>query len=82
MLKLNQRRVSVEFFALVFEWISVKTHSVESRCYRTGKYSVCMSVRASFSPEINFVVNRLGNEGVNSLHTAGAHALELIPVRA
>ena len=27
-------------------------HSIESGCYRTGKYTVCRHVRASFSPEI------------------------------
>ena len=27
-------------------------HNIDSRCYRTGKYTVCRRVRASFSPEI------------------------------
>ena len=30
----------------------MKTQSIESRCYRTGKYTVCRGVPASFSPEI------------------------------
>jgi len=30
----------------------MKTQSIESRCYRTGKHTVCRRVRASFSPEI------------------------------
>jgi len=29
-----------------------KTHSIENRCYRTGKYNVCRHVCAAFSPEI------------------------------
>ena len=27
-------------------------HSIESRCYKTRKYTVCRHVHASFSPEI------------------------------
>ena len=27
-------------------------HRIENRCYRTGKYTVCRRVRASFRPEI------------------------------
>ena len=34
------------------ERILIKTHSVENRCYRTGKYTVCRCDRASFSLEI------------------------------
>ena len=30
----------------------MKTQNIKSRCYRTGKYTVCSHVRASFSPEI------------------------------
>ena len=30
----------------------MKTQSTESRCYRSGQYTVCRRVRASFSPEI------------------------------
>ena len=30
----------------------MKTQNIESRCYRTGKYTVCMRVSASFSQEI------------------------------
>ena len=30
----------------------METHSIENRCYRTGKYTVCRRVRAAFSPEI------------------------------
>ena len=30
----------------------MKTCNTESRCYRTGKYTVCRRVRASFSPDI------------------------------
>ena len=42
----------VFFFALACERIFFETHSIKSRCYRTGKYTVCRRVRASFSPEI------------------------------
>ena len=34
----------------------MKTQIIESRCYRTGKYTVCGRVYASFSPEILQVV--------------------------
>ena len=44
--------VSVFFFALACERIFIKTHSIKSRCYRSEKYTVCMHVRVSFSPEI------------------------------
>ena len=44
--------ISVLFFALSRERIFVETHSTGSRCYRTGKYTACMCVRASFSPEV------------------------------
>ena len=44
--------VSVLFFALSRERIFNKTHSSGSRCYSTGKYTVCRRIRASFSPEI------------------------------
>ena len=30
----------------------MKTQNIESRCYRTGKYTVCRRVRAFFSSEI------------------------------
>ena len=30
----------------------METHRIESRCYRTGKYTVCRRVRASFIPEV------------------------------
>ena len=30
----------------------MKTHNVVNRCYKNRKYTVCMRVRASFSPEI------------------------------
>ena len=30
----------------------MKIHSIGSRCYRIGKYTVCRRVRPSFSPEI------------------------------
>ena len=42
-------------FCLLFricEWIFIETHSLERRCYRSGTYTVCRLVRASFSPEI------------------------------
>ena len=44
--------VIVFFFELACERVFIKMHSIESRCYRTGKYTVCRRVRASFSPEI------------------------------
>ena len=42
---------SVLFFALARERIFIETHSIESRCYRIGKYTVRRRVRASFSPD-------------------------------
>ena len=49
----NLKRLSLfVFFALACERVSINTHSIENRCYRTGKYTVCRRVRASFSPEI------------------------------
>jgi len=30
----------------------METHRIESRCHRSGKYTVCRLVRAAFSPEI------------------------------
>ena len=47
-----KKAFSFFFFALACERILIKTHSIESRCYRTGKYIVCKRVRASFSPDI------------------------------
>ena len=44
--------VSVFFFALACERVFIETHSIESRCYRTGKYTVCRCTCASFSLEI------------------------------
>ena len=38
--------------ALACEKIFIKTHSTESRCYRTGNYTVYRHVPASFRPEI------------------------------
>ena len=51
----------VFFFAQAREKIFIKMHSTENRCYRTGKYTVCRRVRASFSPEI---LQAGTNEGV------------------
>ena len=42
----------VFFFAQACKRIFSKTHSIESRCYRTGKYTVCRRVLSSLSPEI------------------------------
>ena len=39
------------FLALPCERIFIETQSIESRCYRTGKYTVCMRIPASFNPE-------------------------------
>ena len=44
----------VFFFELACERIFNKTHSVERNCYRTGIYTVCRRLRASFSPEGKF----------------------------
>ena len=41
----------------------MKTPTIDSRCYRTGKYTVCRRVRTSFSPEN---VQAGGSEGVNN----------------
>ena len=40
------------FLALACGKIFIKTRSIQSRCYRTGKYTVYRRDRASFSPEI------------------------------
>ena len=42
----------VFFFAPACERLFITTHSTESRCYKTRKYTVCRHVHASFSPEI------------------------------
>ena len=42
----------VLFFALACQRVLMKTCNTENRCHRTGKYTVCRRVRASFSPEI------------------------------
>ena len=42
----------VFFFALACERIFTQTHSIESRCYRIEKHTVCRRVRASFSPDL------------------------------
>ena len=57
--------VSVLVFALSCERIFIKTHGTESRCYRTGKYTVCRRVRVSFSPEI---LQALAVKGLSSLN--------------
>ena len=44
--------VRVSFFALARETMFIEAHSIESRCYRSGKCTVCRRVRAAFSPEI------------------------------
>ena len=42
----------VSFFALACEKTFITAHSIERRCYRTGKYTVCRHVPASFSLDI------------------------------
>ena len=42
----------VDFFALTCGRAFITTQSIEGRCYRTGKHSVCRHVSASLSPEI------------------------------
>ena len=49
---LKPRSLFAFFFALACENIFIKPHSIENRCYKTGKYTVCRRIRASFSPEI------------------------------
>ena len=49
---LKPLRLFVIFFALACEWIFIKSHSTENRCYRTEKYTVCRRVRASISLDI------------------------------
>ena len=41
----------VFFFTLACEKVSIKMHSTEKGCYRTGKYTVCRGVCTSFSLE-------------------------------
>ena len=52
MLNLKPVSISVFLFALTCERMFMKTHSIESGCYRTGKHTVCRRVRAAFSPDI------------------------------
>ena len=67
----------VLFFALASGRDFTTTHSTESRCYRTGKYSVCRHVPASFSPEIlqagavKGLIGRFPNEDRASLAVKG-----------
>ena len=44
--------VFLSFFTLACERTVIKMHNIESRCYRTGKYTICRHVHVSFSPEI------------------------------
>ena len=39
-------------FTLACKRTFIKTHSIESRCYKTGNYTVCRRVRASLIPDI------------------------------
>ena len=43
---------SVFFFTLACERVFIETHSIESRCYRPEKWTVCRRVCVSFSPDI------------------------------
>ena len=54
---------SVLFFALACERIFTETHSIESRCYRSGKYSVLQACACNLQ-HINFT--GWGSEGVKS----------------
>ena len=40
------------YFSQLCERIFIETHSIESRCYRSEKYSACRRIRAFFSPDI------------------------------
>ena len=40
------------FICFLFNFNFIETHTIESRCYRSGTYTVCRRVRAFFSPEI------------------------------
>ena len=42
----------LSYFSQLCERIFIETHSTESRCYRSEKYSACRRVRAFFSPDI------------------------------
>ena len=39
-------------FTLSCKRIFIETHSIESRCYRSGKDTVCRRVRVSFNPKM------------------------------
>ena len=39
-------------FALARERVFIESHSIESRCYRTGKYTACRRLCPFYSPEI------------------------------
>ena len=51
MWNLKPLNLFVFFFTLACEKVFNKTHSIENRCYRSGKYTVCRRIRASFIPE-------------------------------
>ena len=65
------------FFALACERLVIKRHSIESRCYRTGKYPVCRRVRTSFSPEI---VQAGALKGLSILWAAAAVVGKIVKV--
>ena len=50
MRNLKPLSIYVFFFALAFERTFIETNSIESRCYRTWKYTVCRRVRAIIQP--------------------------------
>jgi len=45
----------------------MKTQNIERRCYRTGKYTVCRRVPASFNPEVLQAVAVLGLNSPNAI---------------
>ena len=48
----NPKAFFAFFFALTCERIFIRLHGIESRCYRTQKYTVCRHIPASFSLEV------------------------------
>ena len=44
--------LSVFFFALACERTFIKRYTIECKCYKTLKYTVCRRIHAFFCPEI------------------------------
>ena len=71
----------VFFFAQSCKRIFTKAHSIESRCYRTGKYTVCRRVLSSLSPEILQAGTVKGLKLIRTDHSSQATGIIIIVCR-